>query len=131
MTVELINFVVLWIKSFPPSSGVSDTFCPITIMLGTTLDYEKQCKLPFGAYVETRDQNTPKNTLAERTIGAIWLGPTSKFQGSYKFLCLNTGKQITRKQIHEVPMTDSFINRVEAIATHDTQSGEMVFDKIP
>jgi hypothetical protein len=91
MIVELIKFVVLWRNAFPPSSGISKTYSPRTIMTGTTLNYNKHCKLPFGTYVETHEMNTPTNTMKERTRVAICLGPTANFQGSYKFLCLRTG----------------------------------------
>jgi hypothetical protein len=96
-------------------------------MTGTALDYEKHCKLPFGAYVETHEERSRTNTLYERTQGAICLGLTSNFQGSYKFLCLNTGRKITRKQIREVPMPEHVIKRIEAIAERDKQLGDMVF----
>jgi hypothetical protein len=89
--VELINFVVLWLNAFPPLSGVSKTYSPRTIMTGTTLDYAKHCKLPFGTYVETYKENNPTNTMKEQTR------PTANFQGSCKFLCLSTGGRITRK----------------------------------
>jgi hypothetical protein len=95
--VELITFVVLWLNDFPSSSGVSQTYSPRTIMTGTMLDYSKHCKLPFGAYVETHEENNSTNKMKERTRAAICLGPTTNFQGSYKFLCLKTGRRITRK----------------------------------
>jgi hypothetical protein len=98
MIIELIHFVVLWSNAFPPSSGVSNTYSPRTIMTGTTLDYNKHCRLPFGAYVETHEGNDTTNTMVERTRGAICLGPTANFQGSYKFFCLDTGRRVTRKQ---------------------------------
>jgi hypothetical protein len=82
MIVELVNFVVLWLNAFPPSSGVSKTYSPRTIMTGTTLDYSKHCKIPFGAYVETHEENNPTNNMKERTRAAICLGPTANFQGS-------------------------------------------------
>jgi hypothetical protein len=98
MIVELINFVVLWLNAPPPSSWVSKTYIPRTSMTGTTFDYNKHCKLPYGAYVETHKMNTPTNTTKERTRAAICLGPTANFLGSYKFLCRRTGCRITRKQ---------------------------------
>jgi hypothetical protein len=93
MIVELVTFVMLWLNAFPPSSGVSKTYSPRTIMTGTTLDYSKHCKLTFGAYVETHEENNPTNNMKERTRAAICLGPTTNFQGSYKFLCLRTGRR--------------------------------------
>jgi hypothetical protein len=80
--IELVNFVTLWLNAFPSSSGVSDTFIPRTIMTGTTLDFAKHCKVPFGAYVETHEGKKPTNTMVERTRGAICLGPSANFQGS-------------------------------------------------
>jgi hypothetical protein len=83
MIIELIHFVVLCLNAFPPSSG--NTYIPRTIMTGTTLDYNKHCRLPFGAYVETHEDNEATNTMVELTRGAICLGPTANFQGSYIF----------------------------------------------
>jgi hypothetical protein len=65
--------------------------------------------------------------MTERTRGAICLGPTANFQGSYKFLCIRTGRRITRKKCKEVPMPTSVIRAVEALAAQDKQVGAMVF----
>jgi hypothetical protein len=127
MIVELINFVVLWLNVFSPSIGVSKTYNPRTVMKGTTLDYNKHCKLPFGAYTETHEINTPTNTMKERTRAAICLGPTANFQGNYKFLCLKTGRRITRKQFRELPMPTAVIEAVEALAERDKQDGNLEF----
>ena len=43
------------------------------------------------------------------------MGPTGNFQGTYRFLCLNTGECITRRQFNELPVPDSFLKRVEDI----------------
>jgi hypothetical protein len=91
MIVELMRFVVLWLNEFPSSSGVFITFRPRTIMTGTSLDYRKYCKIPFGAYVETHEENNAVNTIVGRTRGAICLEPTANFQVSEKFLLLRTG----------------------------------------
>jgi hypothetical protein len=125
--IELMNFVTLWLNDFPPSSGVSDTFSPRTIMTGITLDFAKHYKVPFGAYVETHEENKPTNTMVERTRRAICLGPSSNFQGSYKLVCLRTGRKIIRKQFREVPMPTSVMKRVAAIAFRDKRPGNMEF----
>jgi hypothetical protein len=39
--IELVNFVTLWLKASPPSSGVSNTFSPRTIRISMKLDFEK------------------------------------------------------------------------------------------
>jgi hypothetical protein len=127
MIVELITFVVLWLNAFPPSSGVSQTYSPRTIMTGTMLDYSKHCKLPFGAYVKTHEENNPTNNMKERTRATICLGPTTNFQRSYKFLCLITGRRITRKQFQELPMPALVIKTAEALAYRDKQDGNLDF----
>jgi hypothetical protein len=127
MIVELVKFVVLWLNDFPPSSGVSKTYSPRTIMTGTTLDYSKHCKLPFGAYEETHEENNPTNNMKERIRAAIWLGPTANFQGSYKFLCLRTGRRITRKQFKELPVPTSVIKAIEALAERNKQDRTLEF----
>jgi hypothetical protein len=78
--VKLVNFVVLWFNVFPPSSGVSDTYSPRTIMTGTAI-YYKNISSCLSAYVETHEEHTQRNTMAERTRGAICLGPTANFKG--------------------------------------------------
>jgi hypothetical protein len=127
MIIEMLVNVVLWINAFPPSSGVSKTFSPRTIMTGTVLDFNKHCQIPFGAYAELHEDNNITNTMTERTQPAICLGPTANFQGSYKFLSLNTGKRITRKQFKDLPMPDSVIRKIEAMATCEKQDKVITF----
>jgi hypothetical protein len=127
MIIELIHFVVLWLNAFPPSSDVSNNYSPRTIMTGTTLDYNKHCRLPLGAYVETHEDNDTTNTMVERARGAICIGPTANFQGSYNFFCLDTGRHVTRKQFREIPMPASVKKRVAEFALRDQQAGELVF----
>jgi hypothetical protein len=111
----------------PPSSGISQTYSPRTIITGTTLDNRKHCRLPFGAYIETHEDNKPSNTIRERTRAAICLGPTANFQGSYKFLCFRTGRRTTRKQFQELPMPASVITAVEGLADRYKQARTMEF----
>jgi hypothetical protein len=56
MIIELVYYAALWLNAFPPSSGVSYTYSPRTIMTGTTLDFAKHCNLPFGAYAEAHEE---------------------------------------------------------------------------
>jgi hypothetical protein len=139
MIIEMLANVVLWINVFPPSSGVSKTFSPRTIMTGTALNFNKHCQIPFEAYAEVHEDNNITNTMTERTQPAICLGPTANFQGSYKFLLLKTGKWITRKQFKELPMADSVILKIEAMANREKQdkvitfsnrSGDLISDSI-
>jgi hypothetical protein len=127
MIIEMMAHVVLWLNAFPPASGVSATYSPRTIMTGTALDFTKHCQIPFGAYAEVHEDINKTNTIDERTQPAICLGPTANFQGSYTFMSLRTGKRITRKQFTELPMPDSVIKRVKAMALKEKQDKNITF----
>ena len=61
--IKLLNFVVMWMKNPPVKSGVLPTFSPHTIITGTTLVWQKQCKADFGAYCEFQEENRPLNNI--------------------------------------------------------------------
>ena len=88
---------------FPPKGGIGSV-SPQTLMTGMKLDYKKHCQFPFGSYVQVHKEPTPTNSPAARTIGAITLGTTGNLQGGYKFLNLQTGKKITRRNWTHLPM---------------------------
>jgi hypothetical protein len=50
MVNEIVAGAVFWLNVFPPKSGVSKTFEPRAIILGTQIDYEKHCKIECGQY---------------------------------------------------------------------------------
>ena len=125
--VEGINFCVKWLNAFPTKTGVSKVFSPRTIMTGTTLDYDKHCKIPFGTYCQVFQDNHPSNTDKERTVPAICLGPTGNLQGSYLYFSLETRKKITRPQATPLPITDSIIQWVEKIARQQNMPENIIF----
>jgi hypothetical protein len=127
IVIDMMQYAVLWLNGFPPLSGIYQTFSPRTIMTGTTLDFKKHCRVPFGAYVEAHEDYDTTNTMAERTRGTICLGPTANFQGSYKILCLNTARRVTRKQFKELPMPTSVIKRIANIAEREKQGEDLIF----
>ena len=67
------------------------------------------------------EDNTPSNTLKSRALGAIALSPIGNAQGDYFFMSLATGKKLSRHSWTVLPMTDTAIARVEAIALHQQQ----------
>jgi hypothetical protein len=96
-------------------------------MTGTTLDFKKNFRIPFGAYVEAHEDYDTTNTMAERTTGTICLGPTANFQGSYKLICLKMARRVTRKQVKEFPMPTSGIKRVAEIGEREKQGEDLIF----
>jgi hypothetical protein len=66
-------------------------------------------KSSFGAFGEAYDEPERTNNMDKRTRSCINLGPTGNFQGTHKFLNLDTGEVIKRQHFTELPMPDSMI----------------------
>ena len=119
--IELQKFLVIWINNFLVKSFVSATFRPRTLMTGTTLDCQKQCKADFGAYCEVHKEKFPLNNINnEQTQSAICLRPTTNFKVSYTFLFLTTGKHITPKHFRVVPVPATVIICMEELVAINT-----------
>eukprot|EP00957_Ditylum_brightwellii_P131874 10056653-Ditylum_brightwellii.AAC.1 len=77
----MVAFSVIWLNAFAPKSGISSTYSPRAIVRGTHLTYKNHCKIPFGAYAQMHEDNSPTNSMDDRTIGDIALGPSFNLQG--------------------------------------------------
>ena len=82
MAIEIAKHIVMFLNATPPMSGLSETYIPHTIMTGKSLDWNKSCKLQFGAYAQVHEERNVTNTLEDRTQGEIYLGPTGYLQGT-------------------------------------------------
>ena len=93
--------------------SVSVTLSPLSIITGLKLDYYLHCQIPFGAYAQVRLETD--NTMKERTIGAIVMGPNQNLQGGVRFLNLNSGRILeqSRNDYTLLPMPEEVISRVE------------------
>jgi hypothetical protein len=78
-------------------------------------------RLEFGSYVQVFEANDPTNTPKARSLGAITLTPSGNITGDYYFLSLATGACISRHQWTSLPMPDTAIARVEALAKQEGQ----------
>ena len=116
LLVKMVKNCVIWINMFPAKGGIPNV-SPRTLMTGIKLDYSKHFRLPFGSYVQVRDDPSLTNSPTARTVGAITLGPTSNLQGGYKLLNLRTGKKITRRNYTHLPMPSEVIERVNKIGS--------------
>ena len=118
---HMVGDAVRCLNSFPWRSGISSTLSPSAIVTGLpTPDYACM-RLELGAYVQVFEDCDPTNTPRARSLGAIALMPTGNAQGDYFFLSLSTGARISRHAWTEVPITDTAIARVEALALADGQ----------
>ena len=100
---------------FPVKGVISDYYSPRAILNQRTTDYNKECLVPFGSYVQANNENVPSNTNAPRTLDAIYLRPTQTLQAGHELMDLNSGKLITRSKITEIPITERVINVVNEI----------------
>jgi len=89
LIIEIVYNVMFWLNCFPHKDGIHAMLNPCTIVTGSNINYDKHCKLQFGAYVQVHKQHN--NSMATRTSGAIALCPTGNAQGSYYFLSLRSG----------------------------------------
>jgi hypothetical protein len=121
MIRELVFAATKWLNQFPVEGGVSDTISPFTIMTGRPgLNYNK-LQLEFGAYIQVFEDNNPTNTMKTRNTGAIALSHTGNAQGDYYFMSLETGKRLCRHAWTPLPMPNSVITMVEAMASTERQ----------
>jgi hypothetical protein len=119
MISHMVSDAVRSLNQFPRATGISSTMSPSTIVTGApTPDYTVM-RLEFGTYVQVYEDKAPTNTPRSRSLGAIALNPTGNAQGSYHFMSLATGSRISRHNWTIVPLPDTAIARVEALALHE------------
>ena len=121
MIKELTKHGVQCLNRFPWKNGVSQDMSPHSIVTGKpTPDYNNM-RIEFGAYAQVFEDNDPTNTNKSRSVGAIALTATGNDSGDYFFLSLATGARISRHKWTELPITDTAIARVEALAANEGQ----------
>jgi hypothetical protein len=121
LVTHLVADAVRCLNRFPWPNGISVTMSPASILTGVGLPAYGHMRLEFGSYVQLFKDNDPSNSLRARSLGAIALTPTGNAQGDYFFLSLATGHRLSRHAWTALPMTDTDIARVEALALHENQ----------
>lgn len=117
----MLSNVVMWMNAVFDKQGISKKYFPREIVLRRGLDYATHAKGRFGSYCEAYDDPTITNNQEERCKSCIYLGSTGNFQGTCRFLNLDTGCVIKRRFFTEIPMPTSVIRRVEYWADRDKQ----------
>jgi len=118
---RLVIDVVRCLNLFPWHNGISDALSPAGLVTGQARPNYAAMRIEFGSYAQVFDNHSPTNTPYARTLGAIALDPTGNAQGAYHFMSLDTGALISRHRWAELPIPDTSIARVEALALHDDQ----------
>jgi hypothetical protein len=94
-------------------------------MTGKHLDFNKHVQIEFGAYAQTHEEHD--NSMQARTVGAICLGPTGNEQGAHYFMCLATGRRLTRNQWTELPMPRDVIARIAELGRRQGMPKTLTF----
>jgi hypothetical protein len=111
---ELIVFATRSANILPHPDGVSPTLSPDSIVTGAAKVDFTTMRLEFGTYVQVYDGTS--NDTKSRTLGAIATNPTGNSSGDYYFVLLATGHRIQRRSWVILPISDTVISQVEAIA---------------
>ncbi|KAI2502074.1 Reverse transcriptase (RNA-dependent DNA polymerase) [Fragilaria crotonensis] len=121
MIEHMVVDVVRCLNMFPAPHGISESLSPLSLVTGVPPPDYNHLRLEFGSYVQLFDNHEPSNTIRARTLGAIALTPTGNAQGDYFFLSLASGFRVARHRWTALPMTDTAIARVEALAKLEDQ----------
>jgi len=90
LIVEIMYNTMFWPNCFPHKNGILATLSTRKIVTGTSINYVKHCRVPFGTYVEVHEHHN--NSMASCTSGSMALRPSGNAEGSYYFLNLHSGK---------------------------------------
>jgi hypothetical protein len=99
---------------FPPKSGISKTFGPRAIIIGTHIDYKRHCTIECGQYVETHKPHD--NSMNERTCPAIFLRTNGNEHGGAFCMSLQTGQRLNRQAWTVLPIPDTVVSTVHSLA---------------
>jgi hypothetical protein len=125
MTIHIVLNVVKLLILFPTKGSVSDTLSPKIIISGETLYFKKHMSLQIGKYCQVHEEETPRNSQISRTKGTVSLVPSGNLQGGFKFMVLNSGKNIVRHSWDVISMPDVVIACVNAFSSD--QLHQMMF----
>ena len=127
MISRMVENAVFGINALPVNSGTFCTISPRTLMTGTTIYFNKNYKIEFGAYNEAHGKTFPRNSTQSCTEPDICLGPTGNLKGYYWFLNLRTGRHIKRRTFTPLPIPTRVIDRVHALADAENQNPALDF----
>ena len=121
LLIHMVTDCTRCLNQFPRKHGISSTLSPTTIVTGAAGPDYAAMRLEFGTYAQIFEDSEPTNTPRARSLGAIALNPTGNAQGDYYFLSLASGSRVSRHNWTALPITETAIARVEALALHDGQ----------
>ena len=90
-------------------------------MSGETLDFKNHLRLHIGKYFQVHQEEIPYNSQASRTKGIIYLGLSGNLKVRYKFMALNSGKKIFRRNWDLITIPYTVIYRLNTFCGDQTK----------
>ena len=109
VVIHMVYFICMMINGVIAENGISEKFSPREIVLGRAIDFKKDCRVPFGLYVEASRDDVVTNTTRDCTHACITLGPSGNIQGSVMCFDLLTDMVVICHTVTELPMPDWII----------------------
>ena len=86
--------------------------------LGRKIDGKRDIRCAYGDYAQCTVPMT-NNSMVARTDDCVVMMPTGNRTGSVKVLSLSTGRIVNRDQLRVLPMPESLIAQLNALAKQD------------
>ena len=85
-------------------------------MTGLSTDYERDCKVDIGSYVEASTDATVTNDNTEQKRSCVALGPVGNRQGPIKCFNIESGKILHLRTLTQLPcpLANRLVKKVEA-----------------
>ena len=87
-----------------------------SILTGKPVYCTKYKKMRFGSYGQAIHKTNLMNTTMPRTLGVINLRWLDTLSGGFEVMNLLTGNLISRRKVTLIPITQEFIDGIEALA---------------
>ena len=117
--ISLVYLCVIMINSVPRRSREES---PRQMFTGKNLDYVRDLKVSFGAYVQFSVERETTNGMEPRTHAGIILGPAGNEQGAYKVYDMDTGTVKAIRSWTELPMPEHEIIRMNLLAAAEADN---------
>jgi len=113
---------------FPAKGGISSHFSPQQIIERVNIDFKNDMVAEMGQYVHAIGTET-NNTMAPRSIEAIYIGPTKGQRTGHQVFNLHTKRILSRPKVVVLPITDQVIQRVQTWAAEEGIHSLKFYDK--
>ena len=79
-------------------------YIPQTIVDKEPFDHNKHCTIPFGEFLQAKNDNNPKNSDVSQSIDSIYLRWLDNIQSGDKIFYIHSRRVIKRSNIIKTPI---------------------------